>query len=82
MPCVLSEEQASDLIGAFLGNVDAESMQKGLSKLAGKIGQAVGGEEFTIIDDPKAPGFGKSELQTPETREKLKRFLETDAAGE
>jgi len=27
-------------------------------------------------------GFGKSELQTPETREKLKRFLETDAARE
>ena len=27
-------------------------------------------------------GFGKSELQTPQTREKLKRFLETDAARE
>lgn len=27
-------------------------------------------------------GFGKSELQTPQTREKLKRFLEPDAVGE
>jgi PmbA protein len=64
VPCVLSNEQASDLIGAFLGNVDAESMQKGLSKLAGKVGGSIGSKEFTIIDDPKAPGFGKSEFDS------------------
>jgi PmbA protein len=59
-PCILAREAASGLIGAFLGNLDAEAMQKGMSKLAGKQGQKLGSVEFTLIDDPAAPGFGKA----------------------
>ena len=59
-PCILAREAASGLIGAFLGNLDAEAMQKGMSKLAGKQGQKLGSAEFTLIDDPAAPGFGKA----------------------
>jgi len=58
--CVMQNDAASGLIGAFLGNVSAESMQKGISKLAGRRGQKVGCDEFTVIDDPEAPGFGKA----------------------
>ncbi len=57
--CVLDGEPAGALIGAFLGNIDAEAMQKGASKLAGRVGERVGCELFTVIDDPAAPGFGK-----------------------
>lgn len=57
--CVLGGECAGELIGSFLENIDAETMQKGASKLAGRVGELVGCELFTVVDDPAAPGFGK-----------------------
>ena len=42
--CVIDGETAGELIGAFLGNIDAETMQKGASKLAGRVGEQVGCE--------------------------------------
>ena len=53
---VFDEEAATSLIGAFVaGGVSpffGENIQKGRSKLDGRLGEAIGSEAFTLIDDP------------------------------
>lgn len=49
---VIKNDAASALIGAFMGSVSAEAIQKGKSRLAGKRGQKVGSGLFTVVDDP------------------------------
>jgi PmbA protein len=49
---VIKNDAASALLGAFMGSVSAEAIQKGKSRLAGKRGQKVGSTLFTVIDDP------------------------------
>ena len=49
---VIKNDAASALLGAFMGSVSAEAIQKGKSRLAGKRGQKVGSALFTVIDDP------------------------------
>lgn len=42
----------ADMITTFMGIFSAESVQKGLSLLKGKIGAKIASEKFTLIDDP------------------------------
>jgi PmbA protein len=53
---VFDEEAATSLIGAFVaGGVSpffGENIQKGRSKLDGRLGERIGSEAFTLIDDP------------------------------
>ena len=51
-PVVFDPEAMSDLLGVFSGIFSSEAAQKGLSKLAGKEGTAIAGENVTLIDDP------------------------------
>lgn len=54
---VITNDAATALLGAFMGSTSAEAMQKGKSRLAGKLGQKVGSSRFTLIDDPAGPGI-------------------------
>ncbi|MCJ8009251.1 TldD/PmbA family protein [Lederbergia wuyishanensis] len=59
-PIIFRDSTATELIGSFLGLLTAENVQKGYSKFAGKLGEQVAGENFTLIDDPlmqDVPGY-------------------------
>lgn len=53
---VFHEEAATDLIGAFVAGGGSpffgENLQKGRSKLKGKLGESIGSTLFTLVDDP------------------------------
>ncbi|MDD2496461.1 MAG: TldD/PmbA family protein [Tissierellia bacterium] len=49
---VLRNNASADLLEAFSGIFSAENVQKDLSLLKGKIGEKIGSDNFTIIDDP------------------------------
>lgn len=51
-PIVIRNNAAADLLEAFTGIFSAENVQKNLSLLKGKLGQQIGSEKFTLIDDP------------------------------
>lgn len=51
-PVVIRNNAAADLLEAFTGIFSAESVQKDLSLLKGKLNQQIGSEKFTLIDDP------------------------------
>lgn len=48
---VLDKEAARALLGSFAGSFSAEAMQKGLSRLAGKVGSRIANEKITLIDE-------------------------------
>lgn len=49
---LFNNEMAGDLLETFSSIFSAESTQKGLSLLKDKVGEAIGNEWVTIIDDP------------------------------
>ena len=53
---VIDAKCMPDLLGAFSGVFSAESVQKGLSLLAGKEGEIIASEAVTLMDDPLLPG--------------------------
>ncbi len=58
---VLLENKASaNLLQAHVNMFNAEHVQKGLSKLAGKSGEPIAGENFTLVDDPFIEKSAKS----------------------
>lgn len=65
-PVVLSAEAASSLFAAFISSssspFSAENIQKGRSKIAGKIGQKIGSDLTTLADDPLSFGMGCAEF--------------------
>ncbi|MBP5493193.1 MAG: TldD/PmbA family protein [Clostridiales bacterium] len=48
---VLDQSAATSLLAAFAGAFSAESMHKGLSRLAGRIGETIANEKVTLIDE-------------------------------
>ncbi|MCX8058700.1 MAG: TldD/PmbA family protein [Spirochaetes bacterium] len=54
---IFSNEVASSLFSVFMPIVYADEIQKGKSKLAGKIGEKIGSDILTIIDDPYKDGL-------------------------
>ena len=54
-PVVFSPKAMSSLLETFSSVFSAERTQKGLSALAGKEGERIGGECVTIVDDPMHP---------------------------
>jgi PmbA protein len=50
--CVIENTTLASLIGSMLGNFYAESVQKGVSKLKGKLNDTIANENVTLIDDP------------------------------
>lgn len=51
-PIVIRNNASADLLEAFSGIFSAESVQKDLSLLKGKLNQQIGSDKFTLIDDP------------------------------
>lgn len=57
IPVVFSERVSSRILGMYTSPFIAESMQKGQSRLAGKEGEKIAGEKFSIINDPQGDMF-------------------------
>ncbi|MDF2522129.1 MAG: peptidase, partial [Clostridia bacterium] len=51
----LRNDVSSDMLDTFSGIFSADSVQKGMSMLKGKLGQAIASKKITIIDDPLMP---------------------------
>ena len=49
---LLKNEAAGDLLAAFCGMFSADSVQKGLSLLKGKLGETIASPAVTLVDDP------------------------------
>lgn len=55
-PVVFDPEAMSDLLSTFSPVFSAENARKGLSRLAGKEGEAIASGCVTLVDDPAYPG--------------------------
>lgn len=52
-PVVLRQDAATSLLGVFLTAFSAESVQKGTSRLKGKLNEPIASPHVTIIDNPE-----------------------------
>ena len=57
IPVVFSERISARVIGMYVQPFIAEAMQKGLSRLAGKEGEAIAAKEFSLWSDPQGELF-------------------------
>ncbi len=62
LPIVLDKDAARALLGSYAKSFSAEAMQKGLSRLSGKVGEKIADEKITIIDEGM---IGDSYLSIP-----------------
>ena len=61
LPIVFENTVAGSLIGHIFEAVNGDSVYRGASYLAGKLGEKIAGDNFTIVDDGTLPGlFGTS----------------------
>ena len=60
LPVVLDEHVAPRFLGMFFGAFSAESAQRGMSRLQGKLGETIAAPELTLLDDPHRPGANRS----------------------
>jgi len=60
LPIVLDPYMGMALLGAIVPLFSADSVIKGKSLLAGKVGEAIASERVTIVDDARAPGALRS----------------------
>ncbi len=61
-PVVFSNRISPQILSMFSSPYFAEVVQKGQSRLAGKVGQAIAVPEFHLISDPHIPGAPGSHL--------------------
>ena len=54
-PIILRYDTATQLLNSFVGNFSGEVVEKGFSRLQGKLGEKIAGDNITIIDDPFMP---------------------------
>lgn len=52
VPVIIKNEAFGSMIEAFSGVFSGESVEKGLSKLKGKIGEKIANEIITLVDNP------------------------------
>ena len=55
-PIVMDRLAAKSLLGSFAGSFSAEAMQKGLSRLAGKVGETIANPAITLVDEGMIEG--------------------------
>lgn len=51
-PIIFRYDTATQLLGAFASVLSGEVVEKGFSRLQGKLGEKIGDKKITIIDDP------------------------------
>lgn len=56
VPVVFDPFATAEVIGVLSGALTAEAVQKGRSLFAGKVGQVIGAERLTLVDDGTLPG--------------------------
>jgi TldD protein len=76
MPVVISSEAGGTMIHEAVGHgLEADLVQKGLSKFAGRLGQRVGSPMVTVVDDATIPhkrgSFAIDDEGTPASRTML-----------
>ena len=57
---VLDEYMAPRFLGMFFGAFSAESAQRGMSRLQGRLGETIAIPELTLLDDPHRQGANRS----------------------
>ena len=60
LPVVLDEFIAPRFLGMFFGAFSAESAQRGMSRLQGRLGETIAIPELTLLDDPHRQGASRS----------------------
>ena len=60
LPVILDEYSAPQLLGMFFRAFHADAAQKGTSRLAGRLGETIAGNNVTLFDDPHIAGAGGS----------------------
>ena len=60
LPVVLDEFMAPRFLGMFFGAFSAESAQRGMSRLQGRLGETIAIPELTLLDDPHRQGANRS----------------------
>ena len=60
LPVVLDEYMAPRFLGMFFGAFSAESAQRGMSRLQGRLGETIAIPELTLLDDPHRQGANRS----------------------
>jgi PmbA protein len=53
---ILRNDAAADLLNCFPSIFSGDAVEKGMSRLQGKLGEQVVGSNITIVDDPFLPG--------------------------
>ncbi|QSB08730.1 TldD/PmbA family protein [Lysinibacillus fusiformis] len=55
-PVIFRHDMAGVLFSAFITNLSGENIEKGLSKLKGKIGEKIAGNNINVFEDPLMDG--------------------------
>jgi len=90
-PIIFRYDAATELIKAFSTNLSGEVVEKGFSRLQGKLGENIAGVNITMIDDPLAedvPGAAAFDAEGYPTRKnelikggKLLSFMHNQKTG-
>jgi PmbA protein len=56
-PALLNYETATTLLGFFVSTLSGETVQKGFSRLEGKVGEKIACSNITLVEDPLMPGI-------------------------
>lgn len=51
-PVIFRYDTATQLLGSFVSVLSGENVEKGFSRLQGKLGEKIAGNNITIVDDP------------------------------
>lgn len=74
---IIRNDVFAEILGSFSSILYADSVQKGLSLLKGKVGQEVASSKFTLVDDPFIEeGFNVCSFDGEGTATKVKNIID------
>lgn len=74
---IINNEAFSDLLGAMSSIFSAENIQKGISKLKGKLNTKVSSENITLVDNPHLKnGYNSSSFDSEGVPTQVKTIIE------